>query len=91
MHTCRAVLHRSVAASFSNNYVRPLVGLPQQPSGIFQLGSYMAFWAMAYLAVTVYVAVFQREVGGSQILRSRGGGAWWGRARADSLRQRPRL
>lgn len=46
----------------SNAFIRPLLGLPAEATGMIQLGQFLTFWAAIYAVVTVYVAVFKKEV-----------------------------
>lgn len=45
----------------SNLYLREPWGWPPQPVGVVTLSGALAMWALLYLLVTAYVAVWQQE------------------------------
>ena len=49
------------SAKFTNRYVRIPLGLSERPDGLFTLDQFVRFWAVAFLAMSVVVALSRRD------------------------------
>lgn len=49
------------SVDFSNNYLRPLIGLQNQDYGVMTLSRFMFFWGVVFLIVTTLVGIFKKE------------------------------